>query len=95
VLYTIGAFDERDRDRNIPALTQLADDTGGRAFFPNAVADTTKICEEIAREIRRQYNLGFPGAEDGKYHHIDVTAQDPRYGELRVSTRPGYFAVKP
>ena len=95
VLYTIGAFDESDRDRNIAALTQLANDTGGRAFFPNAVADTTKICEEIAREIRRQYNLGFPGAEDGKYHHIEVTARDPRYGELRVSTRPGYFAVKP
>jgi Ca-activated chloride channel homolog len=94
-LFTIGMFEENDRSRNIPELTQLAADTGGRAFFPHAIADITQVCEEIAKEIRREYTLGFPGAEDGSYHHIDVTAEDPRFGSLRVQTRPGYFAQNP
>ena len=94
-LFAVGMFDENDHDRNIPELTQLAEDTGGRSFFPDAIADITRVCAEIAREIRREYTLGFPGAEDGTYHHIDVTAQDPRYGRLHVHTRPGYFALNP
>ena len=94
-LFIVGMFDENEHSGNIPELTRLAEDTGGRAFFPDALADITRVCEESAREIRREYTLGFPGAEDGSYHHIDVTAQDPRYGTLRVHTRPGYFALNP
>jgi VWFA-related protein len=94
-IFPIGVFDENDRDRNPRVLTQLAEATGGEPFFPAAVADTTQVCTQIAAEIRRQYTLGFPGADDGQYHHIDVTATDPRYGKLQVHTRPGYFAVKP
>ena len=94
-LFSIGMFDENDHSRNTPDLTRLASDTGGRAFFPDDIADITHVCEEIASEIRREYTLGFPGAEDGHYHHIDVIAQDPRYGTLRVHTRPGYFALNP
>jgi Ca-activated chloride channel homolog len=95
VLFAVGMFDESDHDRNKPELTQLGRDTGGEAFFPDTIADIRRICEEIARQIRREYTLGFPGVEDGSYHHIDVTAQDPRYSSLRVHTRPGYFALKP
>jgi VWFA-related protein len=95
VLFTIGVFDERDHNRNIRELTQLADDTGGQAFFPAALTEVTKVCEDIAHEIRTEYTLGFPGAKDGRYHHIEVSAQDPRYGDLRVHTRPGYFGTKP
>jgi Ca-activated chloride channel homolog len=93
-LFMIGLFDETDHG-NPQVLTQLAESTGGRAFFPEAATDATKVCEEIAREIRRQYILGFAGAEDGKYHHVEVTAQDAKYGTLQVRTRPGYFASKP
>jgi len=94
-LFSVGMFDENDHSRNTPELTQLGAETGGKAFFPGTIADITQVCEEIAREIRREYTLGFPGAEDGSYHHIDVTAQDPRYGLLHVHSRPGYFAMNP
>jgi len=94
VVFAIGLFDETDRG-NPRVLAQLAENTGGQAFFPPAVSDAVKLCEEIAHQIRIQYTLGFPGAEDGKYHDVDVTAQDPRYGKLLVRTRPGYFALRP
>ena len=94
VVYPIGIFDEYDRDRNPKVLTRIAEATGGQAYFPQQVADTTRICVGIAEDIRRQYTLGFPGAEDGKYHRIRVTAKDPRYGPLAVHTREGYIAFK-
>jgi Ca-activated chloride channel family protein len=81
--YCIGLFDKEDTDSNPRVLNEFADLTGGKAFFPSDVHDTTKICMAIAREIRSQYTLGFTGAEDGKYHRIKVTAQDPGYSGCR------------
>ena len=95
VLYTIGIFDPNDRDRNPKVLARLAEVTGGESFLPAALADTTAICKEIAADIRRQYTLGFTGAEDGAYHQIEVIASDPKRGKLQVHTRPGYFAIAP
>jgi Ca-activated chloride channel family protein len=95
VAFPIGIYDEDDRDRNPKVLEQIAEVTGGEAFFPAAVEETTKICEQIAGDIRRQYTLGFAGAKDGQYHKIEVTASDPKLGALQVHTRPGYFSVKP
>jgi VWFA-related protein len=95
VIFAVGIFDEADRDRNPQALKQLAEVTGGEAFFPAAVADVVQICQRIAHEVRQQYTLGFPGANDGKYHRIRVTAKDAKHGKLDVHTRAGYFAVTP
>jgi Ca-activated chloride channel homolog len=93
-VYCIGIFDKSDRDRKPEVLSKIAEETAGQAFFSDQVTDVTKICVAIAREIRNQYTLGFPGAEDGQYHSIHVTANDPKYGALEVHTRTGYFATK-
>jgi VWFA-related protein len=94
VVFPIGLFDAADRDQNPRVLAHIAEVTGGESFIPAALADTTKICKAIAADVRRQYTLGFAGAQDGQYHQIEVTATDPRRGLLKVHTRPGYFAVK-
>jgi Ca-activated chloride channel homolog len=94
VIYSIGIFAADNRDRNPKVLSEIAQQTGGKAFFPEQVNDVTNICISVAREIRNQYTLGFPGAEDGQFHRIRVTAKDPRYGPLEVHTRTGYFAIK-
>ena len=95
VVFAIGIFDPGNRDANPRALTQLAQVTGGEAFFPSDIADIKKLCEQIAAEVRHQYTLGFHGAEDGKYHRIRLVVKDPKYGKLTVHTRAGYFAGKP
>ena len=94
VVYSIGIFDENDHDQNPQVLSRIAEETGGQAFFSGQVSDVTKICIGIAKEIRNEYTLGFPGAEDGQYHSIRVTANDPKYGPLEVHTRNGYMAAK-
>ena len=95
VVYPIGIFDAANQDQNPKVLARIAEVTGGESFLPTALADITRICVEIAADVRRQYTLGFAGAEDGKYHQVVVTASDPKHGPLTVHTRPGYFAVNP
>jgi Ca-activated chloride channel family protein len=95
VIYAIGIYDPDDRDRNPKVLSHLAELTGGEAFFPTALSEITRICEEIAADIRRQYTIGFAGADDNLYHQIEVIASDPQHGQLQVHTRPSYFAAKP
>ena len=95
IVYSIGIFDTQDGDRNPEALSKIAQQTGGAAFFPGQISDITKSCVKIAEEIRKQYAISFPGLEDGRYHRIRVVATDPRYGELQVHTRSGYIASKP
>jgi VWFA-related protein len=94
VVYAIGLYDDSNRDRNPRVLSELAELTGGRAYFPSELKDVSKVCVEIARDIRLQYTLGVEGPEDGQYHRLKVTARDPRGGELEVRTRTGFFAPK-
>jgi VWFA-related protein len=95
VIYCVGIYDDADLDQNPRVLTEFAELTGGKAFFPSQLKEVTETCVRIAGIIRQQYTLGFAGAEDGDYHRIKITASDRNHGELDVRTRAGYFAPKP
>jgi len=95
VIYSIGIYDDTDRDRNPRVLSQLSEVTGGKAYFPSEFKELTNTCVKIARDVRRLYTLGFEGQEDGQYHRIQVKARDPKRGELEVRTRAGYLAPQP
>lgn len=95
IIYPIGIFDQNDPDRNPAALKSIAEQTGGEAYFPTQVSETQAICVRIARDIREEYTIGFPGAEDGQFHHIKLTVLDSTHGPLQVHTRNGYLASPP
>ena len=95
LIYTIGIFDEDDRDRNPGVLRRLAGETGGEAFFPYEFKDTVAICERIARDIRHQYTIGYHSAgtvQPGVYRTIRVAAGGAGSGKLFVRARAGYIA---
>jgi VWFA-related protein len=92
VVYSIGVFDDNDRDQNPDVLSRIAQETGGEAFFPKHLTEISNNCVTIAEAIRKQYTIGFPGIEDGHYHRVRLTATDPTYGPLQVETRTGYVA---
>jgi len=74
-------------------LTRLAQETGGRAFFPFEATDLTANFQEIARELRSQYSLAYVStnpAHDGTFRSIRI---EPRDKNLRVRTKAGYFAL--
>lgn len=94
-IYPIGLFASEDRDAHPEILSQIAEDSGGQAFFPSTTQQASQTCIEIAKQIRAQYTFAFVGADDGKYHNIKVLASDPSHKTLTVETRAGYFASKP
>ncbi|HUI78684.1 MAG TPA: VWA domain-containing protein [Bryobacteraceae bacterium] len=83
---------ETDGDK---VVRYLAQETGGRAFFPFKVEDLEQSFENIANELRHQYNIFYrpdPLKTDGQYHTVDLRVKD-RPG-LVVRARKGYYAPK-
>lgn len=74
-------------------LRRLAEQTGGRVFFPFKVADLNRSFEQISEELRSQYALLFRPStpRDGAFHTIEVVSL--RKG-VTVRARKGYFAVR-
>ena len=64
-------------------------------FYPNTLDEVNSIADEIARDIRSQYVIGYKSSNPGNpgaYHRISVKATDGTKDVLRVSTRSGYYA---
>lgn len=99
VIYTIGLLSEESKKnskRAKKALEQIAQASGGLAFFPENVDDVHNICEQVARDIRNQYTLAYYPTNtkrDGTYRTVQVEIIPPRgRGKLVARTRNGYYA---
>src|SRR5882762_9780703 len=74
-------------------LQDLADETGGRAFFPYHVDDLDQSFQDIGDELRNQYSIAYVPKHsqyDGKYHRIRIEV--PEHKGYQVRARRGYFA---
>jgi Ca-activated chloride channel family protein len=105
VIYAVGVFSDDDIKHNHRtmkkargALGDLANATGGLAFFPETADDTEAICTQIAHDIRNQYTLAYyptNTAHDGTFRTVAVQVTPPRgVGKLTVRTRTGYYASR-
>jgi Ca-activated chloride channel family protein len=78
-------------------LEEIAQATGGKAFFPRSPAELEDITTRIALVLRHQYSLGYiPANErrDGKWRRIKVRLKPPRgLPHLTVRAKEGYYAV--
>lgn len=106
-IFVIGFVNELDKDaglirkspreKAVNLINKLATETGGRAFFPDSVAELPQIASEIIRDLRTQYVLAYNPtnkAQDGTYRSIKVTVDQPS-GEKRIAlTRTGRIARK-
>src|ERR1700732_571898 len=99
VIYTIGLLSEESKKnskRAKKALEQIAQASGGLAFFPENVDDVHNICEQVARDIRNQYTLAYypsNSKRDGTYRTVQVEVIPPRgRGKLVARTRNGYYS---
>ena len=73
-------------------MKQLAEASGGRAFFPREVEELAGIYEQIGRDLGRAYTISYasPKSPDGKFRKIQVRTLDVR---LHVNqSRDGYYA---
>lgn len=93
-----GFIRKSPRDKAAGFLERLAKETGGRLFLPESVTELSSIAEEITRDLRTQYRLGYSPinkARDGSYRALRVTVADAAGRDKRIAvTRPGYTAPR-
>lgn len=102
VLYGIGILGGGDAGSALGMegqgiLDELANVSGGKAFFPRSPAEMDDIFEQIALELRHQYSIGYKPSNfsnDGKWHKVKVKVTPPRgLPRLFVRTKEGYYAI--
>jgi Ca-activated chloride channel homolog len=103
-LYLVGFVDEDEsfslfgRSRAKKAkdlLIRLAEDSGGRAFFPTDVRETPAIAAQIAKDLRAQYVISYYPSNDkhdGSFHSVRVVVNHGDNRKLIARTRQGYYA---
>jgi Ca-activated chloride channel family protein len=102
VLYAVGILSGSDAGSSLGmegqgTLDELANVSGGKAFFPRSPAELDDIFEQIALELRHQYSIGYKPnnfANDGKWHKVKVKVTPPRgLPRLFVRSKEGYYAM--
>jgi VWFA-related protein len=106
-LYAIGLLEENDQRGGLfkpapskkakDALVQMAESTGGVAYFPKSVDEVEEICKQIAHDLRNRYTLGYTPTNqkfDGGYRKVDVQIQVPKTSKITWRNKPGYYAPK-
>jgi VWFA-related protein len=95
IVYTISTNISPNKDKGDDVLKEIADATGGQAFYPIRIEDVAVGFHNIEEELRSQYSLEYRPADfkqDGAFRTIYLQATDPRY---HVRARKGYFAPRP
>jgi Ca-activated chloride channel homolog len=95
VIYTISTNYTAQQTEGDKIMKYYAAQTGGLAFFPFKVQDLAQSFENIANELRHQYNVLYrpdPLKPDGLWHPIDLRVKGRK--DLVVRARKGYFAPK-
>jgi VWFA-related protein len=99
VIYCVGLLfgddiDKAEAQRARALLEQVAEQTGGAAFFPKSLKEVDTIASAVAEDIRTQYTIGYRSTNppsNGGYRTVHVDAFAGRQ-KLTVRTRNGYLA---
>jgi Ca-activated chloride channel homolog len=79
-------------------LSEIATQTGGRAFAASVSGDLPSVAARIAIELRNQYVLAYypkDSLRDGKYHTVEVRVSQPAgVPALKMHWRQGYYAAQ-
>jgi VWFA-related protein len=94
-VYAIGELEHQSASAAMHqrmVLQQIAEVTGGQAFFPASVRELDGVYEKIVAQIHAQYTIGYLSTNektDGTWRKVDMK---PLRKDLRVRARKGYFA---
>jgi Ca-activated chloride channel family protein len=99
-IYSIGIFDPyapTPEERTGPQLLDdLSEETGGRLFRVDDLAEMGDIAEKISTELRNQYVIGYRPKDltrDGKWRKVKVKVNPPPgLPPLTIHARTGYYA---
>ncbi|HWW74888.1 MAG TPA: VWA domain-containing protein [Pyrinomonadaceae bacterium] len=93
-----GFISKSKRQKAVDLLDRMARETGGRTFYPNSLSELPGIADQITKDLRTQYVIGYKptnAARPGEFRPVRVAVAD-RGGEKRIAvTRSGYTAQAP
>lgn len=105
-IYLIGFINDLDKDSGLfkrspkekaeGLLTKLAEETGGKAFFPRELSEVHAIAQHISNDLRTQYSIGYyptNSAKDGSFRAIRVQVNSGAR-KLVARTRNGRTAPR-
>ena len=99
LIYTIALVDPNDPEADPGFLSQLSESTGGVAFKPKNVKEIEDILQQIARDIRNMYTIGYvpPPAVTSQsstepLRRVAVDVRLPTGQKVAVRTRRAYLA---
>ncbi|MEP6637237.1 MAG: VWA domain-containing protein [Acidobacteriota bacterium] len=96
LIYSIGIGDSYNFGVNEGALRKIAEQTGGRAYFPHNERELREAFAQIQRDLREQYLVAYSPsnkAHDGSYRRIQIELLTPELRKaLKLNYRVGYFA---
>ena len=80
----------REWAQGLRVLQEISSATGGRVFMVTTTMKLRDIFEEIERDMRLQYQLGYtpPESKPGEYHKIELKAGGKK---MTVHARKGYY----
>jgi Ca-activated chloride channel family protein len=92
-VYAIGLVENAGSARAQLQMTlrQIAETTGGQAFFPSAMKDVESAYDKVLAEINGQYHLGYVSTNavtDGAWRKVEIKLTR---GDLRARARKGYY----
>jgi Ca-activated chloride channel family protein len=97
MIYAVGITDFfQRRSGGGLVLSELAEETGGKAYFPGGGEEMSEAFEKIALELRQQYSIGYTPSNfvaDGRWRRVKVKVTLPAdMPKIVVRSRPGYYA---
>jgi len=101
LIYAIGLLEQQSTQLpqiGAAVLQDLANLTGGAAYFPTSPAALDGICEQIGSDLKNQYVVGYHSSNlsyDGKWRKIRVKINMPKGApRLNVRAKSGYYASR-
>ena len=93
VIYAISTNNLKTPSDGDKVLKYFTSETGGRAFFPFKAEELEQSFQDIANELRHQYNISYrpePLIADGLFHPIDLRVKGRK--DIIIHARKGYYA---
>ena len=97
LIYAIGIGDRYTFNVNEGSLRKIAEQTGGRAYFPRHERDLRDAFAQIQKDLREQYLVAYSPtnkARDGSFRKIEIQIVNPELKQqsLKLNYRTGYFS---
>ena len=95
-VYSVGFLEHsRGRIEERAHLMQIAEATGGQAFFPTTMKDIEASYDKVVAQIRAQYSVAYTSTntkQDGAWRKVEIRVTRPDLKGSKILARRGYFA---